>query len=251
MAGKYKHEYKVREYNLDYRPGETDLQYYKRLAKVADQRLVRLEELAGLRKDKQGNLIPGKPGYEKVTKYAYDRAMRDLELYGGGNRFNTKPPLNPDGTVDNRLLSEKLSDIRTFLSSVTSTKAGIEQVYKERANTFNTQFGTNYTWQDLADFYHSGDAQKALQYASSDTIQKAIGKIMRAKAKVLKDMKANGNITMSNKREDKLVYDTAKDLLKSSDLDLSILKGMNAEQKKAMMKELKVMQKEETKGKRS
>ena len=68
----YKHEYKFRPYNLDYKPGESDLQYYKRLAKVADQRLVRLEQLS-----KQ-------EGFEKVTRFAYERAMRDLELYGGG-----------------------------------------------------------------------------------------------------------------------------------------------------------------------
>ena len=176
--------------------------------------------------------------------------MRDLELYGGGNRFNTKPPLNKDGTVDNRLLSEKISDIRAFLSSVTSTKAGIEQVYSERAKTFNKQFGTNYSWQDLADFYQSGDAQKALQYASSETIQKAIGKIMKAKAQMEKDMAKNANITMSQK-ENKIVYDTAKNLLKSSDLDLSILKGMSEEQKKIILQNLGKMQKNEGKKVRS
>ena len=47
----------AKPYNLDYKPGETDLQYYKRLAKVADQRLVRLEELAGQRRDRQGNIL--------------------------------------------------------------------------------------------------------------------------------------------------------------------------------------------------
>ena len=97
----------AKPYNLDYKPGETDLEYYHRLAKVADQRLVRLEEAAGLRKGKAGEA-----GFEKVTAYAYDRAMRDLEVYGDSKRFNTKPPLNKDGTVDNRLLSEKLADIR-------------------------------------------------------------------------------------------------------------------------------------------
>ena len=240
MAGKYKHSYKVREYNMDYKPGETDLQYYKRLAKVADQRLLRLEELAGLRPGK-----PGKPGYEKVTKYAYERAMRDLEIYGGGNRFNTKPPLNKDGTVDNRLLSEKISDIRAFLSSVTSTKAGIEQVYSERAKTFNSQFGTNYTWQDLADFYQSGDAQRALRVASSETIQKSIGKIQLAKDKLAKELKDNGKVTLSAKT-DKLVYDKAHELLKSKDLDLSILKGMSGKDKKRLNEILSEMEAEES-----
>ena len=46
MAKRQPKEYKVKTYNLDYKPGESDLEYYHRLAKVADQRLVRLEELA-------------------------------------------------------------------------------------------------------------------------------------------------------------------------------------------------------------
>ena len=110
---KYKHDYSVKAYNVDYKPGETDLQYYKRLAKTADQRLVRLERLAT------------EPGYEKVTQYAYAKAMRDIENYGGGKRFNVKPPLKEDGTVDNTLLREKLADLRAFLTSVSSTKKGI------------------------------------------------------------------------------------------------------------------------------
>lgn len=226
----YKHEYKTRPYNLDYKPGESDLQYYKRLAKVADQRLVRLEQLS-----KQ-------EGFEKVTKFAYDKAMRDLELYGGGKRFNTKPPLNKDGTVDNRLLSEKLADIRAFLSSVTSTKQGIVSVYTERAKTFNEQFGTNYSWQDLADFYQSGDADKALQAASSATVQKAIGKIQHAKEQMLKEMNKNGKITMD--KEDKIVYKKAMDLLKSDKLNLSVLKGITGEQRLRMAEILTEMEKE-------
>ena len=226
----YKHEYKFRPYNLDYRPGESDLQYYKRLAKVADQRLVRLEQLS-----KQ-------EGFEKVTRFAYERAMRDLELYGGGKRFNTKPPLNADGTVDNRLLSEKLADMRSFLSSVTSTKQGIVSVYTERAKTFNTQFGTNYSWQDLADFYQSGDADKALQAASSATVQKAIGKIQHAKEQMLKEMNKNAKVTLD--KEDKIVYKKAMELLKSDTLNLSVLKNITGEQKDRMAEILTEMEKE-------
>ena len=226
----YKHEYKFRPYNLDYKPGESDLQYYKRLAKVADQRLVRLEQLS-----KQ-------EGFEKVTRFAYERAMRDLELYGGGKRFNTKPPLNADGTVDNRLLSEKLADMRSFLSSVTSTKQGIVSVYTERAKTFNAQFGTNYSWQDLADFYQSGDADKALQAASSATVQKAIGKIQHAKEQMLKEMNKNAKVTID--KEDKIVYKKAMELLKSDKLNLSVLKGITSEQKQRMAEILTEMEKE-------
>ena len=132
--------------------------------------------------------------------------------------------------------------MRAFLSSVTSTKQGIVSVYTERAHTFNTQFGTNYTWQDLADFYQSGDADKALQAASSATVQKAIGKIQHAKEQMLKEMNKNSKVTLD--KEDKIVYKKAMDLLKSDKLNLSILKGVNAEQKLRMAEILTEMEKE-------
>ena len=73
---------------------------------------------------------------------------------------------------------------------------------------------------------------------------------MKAKAQMEKDMAKNANITMSQK-ENKIVYDTAKNLLKSSDLDLSILKGMSEEQKKIILQNLGKMQKNEGKKVRS
>lgn len=236
----YKHEYKTRIYNVDYKPGESDLQYYKRLAKAADQRLVRLEQLAGVYvSPKTGETAPGVPGYEAVTQYAYAKAMRDLELYGGGKRFNTKPPLNPDGTVDNRLLSEKLADMRAFLTSVTSTKEGINQVYQQRANTFNENFGTNYTWQQLADYYNSGDADKLAKDLSSATVQKAIGVVQHSLDKAKAEIEANTKVTF----KDKAVADAALMILKRT--DLSITAGID----KKILKRAEEIIKEEKKKK--
>lgn len=240
MAKRQPKEYKIKTYNLDYKPGETDLEYYHRLAKVADQRLVRLEEMAGLREGKAGT-----PGMEKVTAYAYDRAMRDLEIYGGGKRFNTKPPLNPDGTVDNRLLSEKLADIRTFLSSVTSTKQGVQQVYQERANTINDKFGTNFTWTDLADYFRSGDANTKLKgkVINSDLLLRAIGVIQRADDEVVKDIKKNKDKV--TKTTDKMVYKKALELVKTqSKLKGSVLKGVSKEQRALIEAKIKEFEKE-------
>lgn len=228
----YKHDYKQRYYNIDYKPGETDLQYYRRLAKAADQRLLRLERLSEQK------------GYEAVTKYAYDRAMRDLEIYGGGKRFNTKPPLNKDGTVDNRLLSEKLADMRTFLSSVTSTKQGIQSVYEERAKTLNKEFDTNYTWQDLADLYHSGDAEKALRYATSDLMQKSIGIIQHAKERLKEETKNNRKITVSNKN--KLEFDKALELVQNKALNKSVLKGLSKRDRARLEEIINEMKEENT-----
>ena len=229
---KYKHDYKTRVYNTDYKPGESDLEYYRRLAKVADQRLIRLEELAGMREGK-----PGVEGYEAVTQYAYAKAMRDLELYGGGKRFNTKPPLNKDGTIDERLLHEKLADIRAFLTSVTSTKEGINQVYQQRANTFNENFGTSYTWQQLADYYNSGDADKLAKDLSSSTVQKAIGVVQHSLAKARSELDKNQKVTI----QDKIVAKEAMKMLKRT--DLSLTSGFSAEEKARAAEIIKEYQK--------
>lgn len=211
----------AKSYNLDYKPGEDALQYYKRLAKTADQRLVRLEQLSAQK------------GYENVTAYAYARAQYDIGRYSAGHRFNTKPPLNADGTVNNQMLNEKISDIKTFLSSVSSTKAGITNVYEKRARAINKKFDTNYTWQDLADYFKSGDFEKHKKSKfASETIFKAIAKIQQAESKVLKDIDNNKKKNIS----DDVVIDVAIKMLSNS--NTSLWKKYTNEERAALRKEL-------------
>lgn len=148
-------------YNTTMRPGESLEKYYKRLAKVADQRLRRLEDLS-----KQEN-------YKVVTDWAYKRAMGDIERWGGKERFDTAPPQNTNQ------LKAKINDIRAFLESGTSTKKDIDMIYKKRADTINSKYGTNLTWQDIADFY-GRDKNEALdtKYGSKQ-VAMAIGIIQQ------------------------------------------------------------------------
>ena len=211
----------VKQYDLSYKPGEDALQYYRRLAKVADQRLVRLEKLEET------------PNFENVTAYAYARAQRDISRYTeGGHRFNTKPPLNKDGTVNTRLLNEKIADIKTFISSVSSTKGGIISTYQKRAKTLNDKYGTAYSWEDLADYFQSGDFEKHKKDYGSETIFKALGKIKRAENKVLQDIDNN------NKRQitDKVALDVAIKMLKTT--NTHIYKMYTKEERQLLLDEL-------------
>lgn len=210
----------AKQYDLSYKPGEDALQYYRRLAKVADQRLVRLEKLAET------------PNFENVTAYAYARAQRDISRYTEGHRFNTKPPLNKDGTVNTRLLNEKIADIKTFISSVSSTKAGIISTYQKRANILNDKYGTAYSWEDLADYFQSGDFEKHKKDYGSETIFKALGKIKRAENKVLQDIDNN------NKRQitDKVALDVAIKMLKTQ--NTHIYKMYTKEERQLLLDEL-------------
>lgn len=123
------------------------LKEYRRLAKRADQRLVRLE---GYRHDK---------GMENILSYAYGTAQKAIRHWSGdkATRFNTAPPKTEKGLI------QKISDINKFLNSPTSTKKGILEVYKKRADSINkTFFGTDkkkyLTWQEWANFWDKVDA---------------------------------------------------------------------------------------------
>lgn len=211
----------AKQYDLSYKPGEDALQYYRRLAKVADQRLVRLEKLAET------------PNFENVTAYAYARAQRDISRYTeGGHRFNTKPPLNQDGTVNTRLLNEKIADIKTFISSVSSTKAGIISTYQKRAKTLNDKYGTAYSWEDLADYFQSGDFEKHKKDYGSETIFKALGKIKRAENKVLNDIDNNTKRQIS----DKVALDVAIKMLKTQ--NTHVYKMYTKEERQLLLDEL-------------
>lgn len=119
---------------------------YRKLAKRADQRLVRLKRLSE------------RPGYEGVLNYAYKVAQRDIRSWSGENatRFNTKPPSNTNQ------LKAKIADIKKFLESASSTwgrtkeTKGIKQIYEDRTRTINEKYGTDFTWQELAKLFESG-----------------------------------------------------------------------------------------------
>ena len=175
----------ARAYNIEQKENESDLQYYKRLAKAADQRLVRLEQLAASGEDR----------FKNVEKYAYQSAIRDIQSYPGAEnftRFNTKPP------AARQLFREKIADMRRFLSAPTSTKSGIINVYQKRVNTLNKKYGTSFTWQQFADFMDSDEGRKIFGDYGSDTAFRAIGKVQAWKEKELTDkIKSNKKIRTS------------------------------------------------------
>ena len=132
---------------------------YRRLAKRADQRLVRLEQLAE------------QAEYKGIKEFAYKRAQRDIRSWSGENatRFNTAPPSNTNK------LKAKIADIKRFLESASSTigatkeTRGIKQIYQDRANTINERYDTNFNWKDLARLFESGIWKKIKSSDSYDS----------------------------------------------------------------------------------
>ena len=153
------------------KPGESLEKYYRRLAKVADQRLVRLEAYAH---DEH---------YKNVLSWAYAGAKDSIKHWSGpdATRFNTAPP------DDQKRLMSKIKDIQRFLESATSTKQGIIEVYKKRADAFNETNETDFTWEELATFFErKGNDLLGTSYGS-ETKFKAIGVIKDMDPGVIKD----------------------------------------------------------------
>ena len=161
---------------------------YRKLAKRADQRLVRLERYAETEK------------YKNVTQYAYAKAMRDIRSWSGkdATRFNTKPPANLNS------LMAKINDIKGFLQSASSTikptadnavyndkgqivGGGIDLTYQKRADTLNVRYGTNVTWENVGAVFESSLYRKLFnKYKSSKTAVRIIGKLQGDDKKIKK-----------------------------------------------------------------
>jgi len=231
-----------RKYDASRRPGETPMQHYRRIAKVADQRLVRLEQLAS---------DPNQPGYKNILKWAYRGAQKNINYYTGKNdfiasnarelsmgkekgwspgRFNTAPPKTSTGKVDLRQLEAKIRDIEEFLDKPTSSKTEITATYNERINTINKKFpGNNFKWEDLADFFESDAYKNLRQLYDSDEILEFRSAIKgnkeeleqlldRSEEEIVKALKENSEINLHT--DDEVVQDTIISLLSQNNLDI-------------------------------
>lgn len=185
------------------RPGESDLSYFKSLAKQADQRLVRLEKYAG---DEH---------YKNILSYAYEAAMYDIRALTGdpdAKRFNRVPAKTKSGAVNQQNLRARINAVKRFLELPTSTKQGITKVYKQRADTINKRYGTDLTWQEMANYYSSSMAEKIEnEYKASKSIVRALGALRRIGEDPETIRKAiDGDIKIAN---DAVVDEIARTLL--------------------------------------
>lgn len=177
---------------------------YKKLTARADKRLQRLEKYAE------------EENFSTATKWAYARAMRDIKQWSGesGTRFGTKPPENI------QQLQAKINDVKEFLENQTSTKTGIIKVYKQKADTINKEYGTNFTWDDLAGFYTSGTAEKLNREFGSKTALKAVAKIQKEGKDIINAIEENRNAHI--RVNDPILENAVNKILNIDGLDLSM-----------------------------
>lgn len=148
---------------------------YRKLARRADDRLRSLEKYA---EDDE---------FAVATKWAYARAQRDIRKWReDGSRFNTAPPETITG------LKSKISDINQFLGMKTSTRTGIVNEYKARADRYNEEMGTDFDWQSFAEYFQSGKAEKLDKTYGYATAARAIAVIQQNKEDIMNQIRENG-----------------------------------------------------------
>lgn len=143
---------------------------YRTLAKSADQRLVRLEQYSN------------QENFKTAIKWAYARARRDIKAWSGhdATRFNTKPPKSESA------IRSKIEDIKTFLKAPSSTKKGIIEIYKQKADTFNDHHGTHFTWEQIGKFFMS-DFAKNMTDDYDSTVTAKVLVTLRKNEKAIRD----------------------------------------------------------------
>ena len=171
---------------------------YRKLAKRADQRLVRLEKLSG-QKD-----------FKQVRQWAYKNAVTDALEWGANPskpRFNIAPPKS---TIS---LKAKIRDIQNFLEKPTSTKAGIIDVYEKKAQTLNEKYkdyGLNLNWSDVGTFFESALYKKLSKKYSSGTVVKAIATLKNNEAEVIRDFNKHKASHVKTEDNDMVIDDAIK-----------------------------------------
>lgn len=156
-------------YNTERKSGESDTSYYRRLAKTADQRLVRLEKLQGTK------------NFESVNKWAYAKAQHEIKRFNkDGTRFNTAIPNTKFR------YNSKINAMISFINAPTSTKSGIIGVYKTRAQSLQDKLNENLkkgqkkykiTWKQMGTYFESGLADKLNSLLGSSTAVKTISRL--------------------------------------------------------------------------
>ena len=157
---------------------------YRKLADRADKRMLRLERLA-----------KSDPDFSNVTDYAYKKAQEDAIKWGGkasaekGARFAINPPKTA------KEINAKMKDIRAFLERPTSTKTGIINTYKKRADALNSKVlkegDKKLSWQEYRDYFKKAEAKNLDSRFGYRSLTKSFSlkKKLDAKAKEAKDEK--------------------------------------------------------------
>lgn len=152
---------------------------YRKLAKRANTRMLRLERLAE------------NPEYKAVLGYAYKNVANDLKRLGSNAKYGRFPMdilrFSAEET-DLGKLNDFIAKAKDFLAAPSSTKTGIDKVYNQRADTLNKKMGTSFSGNDMKTWFDSTTWKKISAKYGSKTAMKVIAKVQDNAEKIRADI---------------------------------------------------------------
>ena len=178
---------------------------YKRTSQRLDKQLYRLEKASQNKKE-----------YKNLTKYAYEKMQKEIQNWSPGNtRWGRTVPGGKDLKQKVRNLQKKLNVMKDLEKLPSFSIKKMKDIYGRAAAQINRDHGTDFEWQDIADFYGSAAAEWMDSQYGSDTVVIALGKFKKMsdkkKAKLVEQINNNPNKRIDG---DIAVSDAIKDLLK-------------------------------------
>lgn len=204
--------------SLQQKAGENDRQYYRRLAKQANQRMVRLEDAA-----QAGGI------FKNVTKYSYEKVQHMAQNLKGGIKSEAVPGLEYRGfrfsettlkDLTDKQVNRRIEILKEFLQAPTSTIADVKTIYKNTAQTFNKNYGTSFTWETFAKYYESGLADKFKNRESigSDGGLEVIATLQKLPKDIIKNLQNVDDIIKTV--DDEVLQETIKNAVSEYGKDL-------------------------------
>ena len=183
---------------------------YKRLAWKLDKQMYRLEK------------ANQKDQYKGITQYAYKKMVNAIQNWSKGNKRwganNLPGGKNEAEKLKN--LEKKIAIMKQYEKLPSFSLKGIKKIYMKAAKTVNKKYGTNFKWQDLANFYGSSEAERLDSIYGSSTIVVALGKFKSMsrsqKAEVKEQISNNKKVVIDS---DQAVNSVIEELI-SSDFKL-------------------------------
>ena len=177
---------------------------YVKLAKRADQRMLRLERLSEL------------PGFRHVKEWAYAKAAKMIEVYTGYR--GDKPRFNRQIPKDEKKLMHYLGEVKNFLYNMkTTTKKDIKNVYQRRVDTLNESMRiASPDWKDIT----LNDLDKVAESGLLDGLKGRYGS--DTTFDVISTLERNGKQLKNAIKEAEEKHISIKDTDAMQDLNLSL-----------------------------
>lgn len=171
---------------------------YFKLARSANNRMTRLEKLAQ------------DPEYKAVLGYAYKDAAYDLRhlfaRFGDVQRFPQDVSKMAANETNIRQMKQYIRSVKNFLESPSSTKKGIDKIYRHRASTINRKYNTNFTVDDMRVFFDTTVWKRISKTFESNSALKVIDTVQKNWKEIIEEAKE------ARKSHKSIDYESLKDV---------------------------------------